>query len=142
MKAPGFARIIGVLYLFLGALGFAPWATSPMPMGAEYVILDNHYGLIFGAFPVNAAHDFIHILVGGWGILASFGFKGSVFYLRVVACVSLLLVVLGAIPLTNTLFGAVPIYGWDVSLNLVVGLVALYGGFGAGALPAEESFAF
>ena len=50
-----------------------------------------------------------------------------------------MLVVLGSIPITNTLFGAVPIYGWDVGL-LLVALVALYGGFGAGSYEAVEGF--
>ena len=118
MKAPGFARIIGVVFLFVGALGFAPWATVPAPLSAEYINLSTSYGMIFGIFPVNAVHDLIHIAIGGWGVLASFGFKGSVLYLRSVACFYLLLVVLGAIPITNTLFGAVPIYGWDVGLHL------------------------
>ena len=140
MKAPGFARIIGVVFLVAGALGFAPWVTTPAPLDAQYINLGNYYGMIFGIFPVNAAHDFIHIVIGGWGVLASFGFKPSVIYLRSVACLYLLLVVLGTIPITNTLFGAVPIYGWDVGLHLIVALVALYGGFGAGSYEPVEGF--
>jgi len=138
MKAPGFARVIGVLFLFAGALGLVPWATSPAPLDAEYINLAGHYGLLFGTFPVNDVHDFIHIVIGGWGILASFGFKASVLYLRAISIFYLLLVVLGAIPITNTLFGAVPIYGWDIALHLIVALVALYGGFGAGAIAPDE----
>jgi hypothetical protein len=140
MKAPGIARIIGVVFLFVGALGFAPWAAPPAPLGAEYINLSTSYGMIFGLFPVNAAHDLIHIAIGSWGVLASFGFKPSVLYLRSVACLYLLLVVLGAIPITNTLFGAIPIYGWDVGLHLLVALVALYGGFGAGSQEPVEDF--
>lgn len=141
MKAPGFARIIGILFLAAGALGFVPWATSPAPLSLEYINLAGHYGLLFGTFAVNDAHDLIHIVIGGWGILASFAFKSSVLYLRAVACLYLLLFVLGIIPITNTLFGAVPIYGWDAGLHLIVALVALYGGFGAGAV-REEAPAF
>jgi hypothetical protein len=140
MKAPGLARIIGVVFLFIGALGFAPWATTPAPLGAEYINLSNFYGMIFGIFPVNAAHDLIHIVIGGWGVPASFEFKPAVIYLRSIACLSVLLAVLGAIPITNTLFGAVPIYGWDVAFDLLVALVALYGGFGAGSYEAVEGF--
>jgi hypothetical protein len=140
MKAPGFARIIGVVFLFAGALGFAPWATTPAPLGAEYINWSNFYGMNFGIFPVNAAHDLIHIAAGGWGVLASFGFKSSVIYLRTIACLYLLLVILGAIPITNTLFGAVPIYGWDVPFHLLLALVALYGGFGAGSQEPVEGF--
>jgi Domain of unknown function (DUF4383) len=137
MKAPGFARVIGVLFLVVGALGFVPWATSPAPLSAEYINLAGHYGFLFGAFAVNDAHDLIHVFIGGWGILASFAFKSSVLYLRVVACLYLLLTVLGVIPITNTLFGAVPIYGWDIALHFIVAAIALYGGFGAGAFREE-----
>jgi Domain of unknown function (DUF4383) len=140
MKAPGIARIIGVVFLFAGALGFAPWATSPAPLDAQFINWGAAYGMIFGIFPVNAAHDLIHIAIGGWGVLASFDFKPSVMYLRSIACLYLLLVVLGAIPITSTLFGAVPIYGWDVALDLLVALLALYGGFGAGSYEAVEGF--
>jgi len=139
MKAPAFSRLFGVIFLLVGALGFAPWATPPAPLGAEYLTLGNGYGLIFGIFAVNGAHDLLHILIGGWGVLASFGFKPSVIYLRFLAVFYLLLVVLGSIPITNTLFGAVPIYGWDVGLHAIVALVALYGGFGAGAVSPEAN---
>jgi hypothetical protein len=137
MKAPALARILGVAFLFAGALGFMPWVTAPAPLGAEYINLGAYYGFLFGVFPVNGAHDFLHILVGGWGVLASYALKPAVWYLRVIACLYTAFVVLGAIPITNTLFGAVPIYGWDVAIHLVVALLALYGGFGAGA--AQEA---
>jgi hypothetical protein len=142
MKAPGFARVIGVIFLFAGALGFAPWATSPAPLSAEYINLAGHYGFVFGLFPVNDAHDLIHILLGGWGVLASFAFRPSVVYLRSIAVLYAVLVLLGLIPITNTLFGAVPIYGWDIALHGIVAVVAIYGGFGAGSIQPEEATAY
>ena len=66
MKAPAFARIFGVLFLFIGALGFAPWATAPAPLSAEYINLGSYYGLVFGIFAVNGVQDLVHILIGGW----------------------------------------------------------------------------
>ncbi len=142
MKAPALARILGVAFLFAGALGLAPFATPPAPLTAEFVNLAGNYGFLFGVFPVNAAHDVLHVLLGGWGVLASFGFKGSVLYLRVTACAYLALAILGLIPITDTLFGAVPSYGYDVLLHLGVGLLALYGGFGAPSIaPPPEEFA-
>jgi len=40
-----------------------------------------------------------------------------------------LLVILGLLPATNTLFGLIPVYGNDVWLHLVLGVVAAYFGF-------------
>jgi hypothetical protein len=133
MKAPALARILGVAFLLAGALGLAPFATVPAPLTAEYITLGGHYAYLFGFLPVNGLHDFLHIVFGGWGILASFGFKGSLIYLRSIAWIYLVLVVLGTIPITDTIFGAVPIYGFDVLLHLFIALVALYGGYGAGS---------
>lgn len=50
-------------------------------------------------------------------------------YAQIVAVAYGLLVVPGLLPTTNTLFGLVPIYGNDVWLQLVLGVVATYFGF-------------
>ena len=50
-------------------------------------------------------------------------------YGKIVAIFYGLLVVLGLIPATNTLFGLVPIYGNDVWLHLVLGAIGAYFGF-------------
>ena len=47
-----------------------------------------------------------------------------------------LLVILGLIPATSTLFGLVPIYGYGVWLHLALGAIAAYFGFMG---PAEVS---
>jgi hypothetical protein len=133
MKAPTFARIYGIVFLFVGAFGFAPLVTSPAPLSAEYLQLGDGYGFIFGLFPVNGLHDFVHIIFGGWGVIASFDFKWSVTYLRAVLWIYLVLVVLGLIPITNTLFGAMPVYGHDIWLHLLLALAAAYGAYGAGS---------
>ena len=142
MKAPAIARLLGVAFLFAGALGLAPFATPPAPLTAEYINLDANYGMLFGVFPVNAALDVLYIILGGLGVIASFDFKRAVIYLRVTTILCLVLVVLGTIPITNTLFGAVPIYGYDVLLHLVAMLFAAWGGFLAGSVgePNPEDF--
>ena len=57
-------------------------------------------------------------------------------YAQIVAVAYGLLVILGMLPATNTLFGLVPIYGNDVWLHLVLGVVAAYFGF---MTPAEAA---
>ena len=50
-------------------------------------------------------------------------------YARAAAVIYALLTVLGMIPVTNTAFGRVPIYGHDVWLHAVLAVVAAYFGF-------------
>ena len=63
------------------------------------------------------------------GIVAFGGFLAPRLYAQIVAVAYGLLVILGLLPATQTLFGLVPIYGNDVWLHLVLGVVAGYFGF-------------
>lgn len=132
MKAPAIARVLGFAFLLAGILGFAPFVTVPADLTAQWVTLNANYGFLAAIFPVNAVHDLIHVLFGVWGIAAASKFAAAVRYCRFIAWIYGLMVLLGAIPITNTLFGIVPIYGYDVVLHFVVALLALYGGYGAG----------
>jgi hypothetical protein len=135
MDARAIARILGLLFVVVGALGFVPLAfiASPAPPDAPVVSLDPQYRLLFAVFPVNAAHDVLHILLGVWGLVAGIRFRPAVFYCRFVAVLYLVLAVFGLIPLLNTLLGVAPIYGWDIALHFLAALFAAYGGFGRGS---------
>lgn len=132
MKAPLIAKVLGIAFLAAGVLGFAPYVTVPADLTAQWITLNANYGFLAALFPVNAVHDVIHVLFGVWGLAAAGSFKGAVRYCRAIAWIYGLLVLLGAIPITNTVFGIVPIYGFDVGLHLLVALLAFYGGYGAG----------
>jgi hypothetical protein len=86
-----------------------------------------------GVLPVNLLHNLVHVLFGILGIVAFAGLFAPRVYAQIVAVAYGLLVVLGLLPATNTLFGLVPIYGNDVWLHLVLGVVAAYFGFMAPA---------
>jgi hypothetical protein len=133
MKAPVIARVLGFAFLVAGILGFVPYVTVPAGFTAQWVTLNANYGFLFGVFPVNAIHNVIHILFGIWGLAASGGaFAASVRYCKSVAWIYAILGILGAIPITNTLFGVVPLYGYDVPIHLLVALAGFFGGYGAG----------
>jgi len=137
MNAPLVARILGLLFLVASVAGLLPWIAPEVPYDAPVVILDAGYRDLFGIFPLNAVHDLIHGFFGIWGVLASLRFRAAVFYLRSVVWIYLLMVILGIIPITNTLFGVAPIYGWDIALHLIILLAAAYGGYGRGSLAPE-----
>jgi hypothetical protein len=92
------------------------------------------YGLVMGLLPVNVLHNLVHVLFGILGVVAYGGLFAPRVYAQIVAVAYGLLVILGLLPATNTLFGLIPIYGNDVWLHLVLGVVAAYFGF---MTPAE-----
>jgi hypothetical protein len=137
MNAPLIARILGVLFIVGAVAGFVPWFAPAAPFDAPVVTLDASYRMLFAVFPVNAAHDLVHLIFGIWGLAASYRFSASVLYLRSITWIYLILVIFGVIPILNTLFGIAPIYGWDVALHTLVVLVAAYGGYGRGSIKPE-----
>jgi hypothetical protein len=132
MSTQTFARIWGILFLAVGAAGFVPGLTTEHTH--PDVTLDAGLGLELGLFPVNVAHNAVHLLFGVWGLLASRSLGGSVTYGKIVAVAYGLLTVLGLISASKlwTLFGLVPLYGHDVWLHAVLAAGAAYFGFFAG----------
>ncbi len=122
-----FAAAFGVVFLLAGLSGFIP-GLSPEHMHPDMVVTAESR-LAVGLFPVNALHDVVHLAFGVWGLLAARGALGSLVYARSVALIYALLTVLGLIPLTDTAFGLVPIYGNDVWLHAALAVVAAYFGF-------------
>jgi hypothetical protein len=142
MKAPLVARILGILLFAIGIAGFVPFLTPAAGPTAEYVTIGANYGFLAGLFPVNIAHDVLNLIFGIWGVGASFAFAGSVRYCRWMTWIGAFAVVLGAIPITNTLFGIAPLYGHDIWLDALLTVVALYGGYvpGASTPDPDETF--
>jgi len=129
MSTRMFALIFGIVFLLAGASGFIPGLLHPVPAGAPPLTVASGYGFILGLLPVNILHNLVHVLFGILGIAAYAGVFAPRIYAQIVAVSYGLLVILGLVPATNTLFGLVPIYGADVWLHLVLGLVAAYFGF-------------
>ena len=71
----------------------------------------------------------VHLLFGIWGLVAARSTGAARLYARAVAVIYGALTVMGLIPLTNTTFGLVPIYGNDVWLHALLAAVAAYFGF-------------
>src|SRR5579864_7526963 len=98
--AQRFAQVFGVIYIVVGVIGFVPGVTT-MISGVD----GPFYGSILGLFPVNAVHDILHVLLGGWGLLASKSAESSRAFARWLAFLLILLAILGWIPGTSMLFG-------------------------------------
>jgi len=131
MTAPRLSLLFGILFLVVGGLAFVPALAPHASFDAPVVVtLDPHYRLLFGLFPVNLAHDAIHVLVGIFGVIAARSFASATGYFRKLFWFYLLVGILGVIPITNTLFGIAPVYGWDVLLHLGTAVVAWFAGYG------------
>lgn len=129
MSTRTFALIFGIVFLLAGISGFVPGFLHPVHADAPPLTVNSGYGLVFGLLPVNILHNLVHVLFGILGLIAFAGVFSPRTYAKIIAIFYGLLVVLGLIPATNTLFGLVPIYGNDIWLHAVLGAIAAYFGF-------------
>ena len=64
------------------SVALADNAIAPAHKGA---ILGTGDDMLFGLFPVNAAHNVLHILFGLWGLMAARSWRGALIYARSIA---------------------------------------------------------
>jgi len=93
------------------------------------MVVSMGYGFLFGIFPVNILHNLVHLIIGGWGILAYGQDHTARFFSQSLTGIYGVLAVMGLIPLLNVTFGLIPIYGYDVGLHAITAAVAAYFGF-------------
>jgi hypothetical protein len=120
------ALIFGVVFLLVGVAGLLTEGGTSM----------EHGGLLLGLFPVNLAHNIVHILFGVWGIAASRSWDGAKAYTRIGGIIYIVLAILGFIEPDG--FGIVPLGGNDIWLHLVLGLVLAGVGFTARPVGASS----
>jgi hypothetical protein len=125
MNTRVFALVYGIVFLAVGIAGFIPGITQPggpSPEGSPPVH-DVH--LLLGIFPVNAAHNLVHVLFGLGGLIASRDLRLSWFYACITGAVYLILFFMGLTSGLKTMFGMAPLYGADVWLHLVLAVIAI-----------------
>ena len=124
------AGVFGAVYLLVGIVGFLPF------LGGSYT-LDSHN--LLWLFPVNAAHNVVHIGVGVLGLAAyTSGVSASRLFAQTIGAVYAALAVIGVFAGAGNLLGLVPIGGLDIGLHAATALVLLYVGF---AIPNREAVA-
>lgn len=131
MNLNAMAMVFGVVFLLVGLAGFFP---APPPPNAPPLAVPHGHGMLFGLFPVNTLHNFVHLLFGALGIAAWAGVLMTARgYFQLVAISYVVLAVLGLFPGTHTLFGLAPIWGNDIWLHALLAIVAAYFGYVAPA---------
>jgi hypothetical protein len=142
MSTRRFAFFLAFFFLLAGIAGFIPFLAHPESGAAVVdngVAMADHGGailgtgddMLFGFFPVNAAHNGVHILFGLWGLAAARSWRGALVYARSVAIIYFLLAVAGLLPATQTGFGLIPLYAKNVWLHGLIALGGLYFGWAA-----------
>ena len=122
-----FAIAAGVVYVLVGLMGFVPGLNVPGPPNAPDIAVDSFYGYLLGLFPVNLLHNLVHIAIGTWGIWGyANGIPGSRLFARGLTVVYGVLAVMGLIPVLNTTFGLIPIFGHDIWLHAGTAAIAAY----------------
>lgn len=130
MTSRNFARVIGILFIAVGVLGFVPGLKSPPPAWAPHVAVEGAYGLLLGLFPVNWIHNLVHVALGLVALSSARTISDSRKFSRGLAIFYGALAVMGLIPTLNSVFGLIPLFGHDVWLHAVTAAFAAYFGFG------------
>ena len=141
MTTQRFAMFMGIVFLLVGVLGFVPGSTAPPPPQTPDLAVHAGYGYLLGLFPVNVLHNLVHLAIGIWGLTAYRTLTWARRFAQGLAIFYGMLAVMGLIPVLNTTFGLIPIFGHDVWLHAVTAIAAAYFGFAtaAGAISMERA---
>ena len=151
-----FSLTVGVVYFVLGLLGaVSGFVETSQDVPSIMTLVGSGttagFGYLFGLLPVNAFEGFVYLTIGTLGIAAYVGNEVvSRLYAQFLGVWLGVLAILGCIPVANTLFGLMPIYGNDVWLHLGTAIAGAYFGFAmdkgrpgkdpSGSQPLEKPF--
>jgi len=112
----GFAAGLGALLVAGALLGFVPallWSGAEIhPLAA-----DTPHDQLFGLFPVNAADNVVHGLLGLWGLAAARSVRGAILFARAMTGIFAALTLGGFVPAAGDLL---PLYGNDIWLHALL----------------------
>ena len=111
------ALLFGVIFTALAILGFMGTGVGMPEMHGNM----DSMPLVLGLFPVNVAHNGVHLLFGAWALAASRNAKASMLFAMVSGAVYLVLAGLGIYAPNG--FGLVPLGGYDILLHVGIAVV-------------------
>lgn len=130
-----FSLAVGLVYTALGLLGFFSSFVEPSQAIPEIMTrvgtgTTAGYGYLFGLLPITIVANLFNLIIG---IVGFAGFLSPEPAARIfsdsLAVWFGLLTVLGLIPIADTAFGLMPLFGNNVWLHLVTAVLAAYFGF-------------
>ena len=123
-----FSLVCGLVFTLLGIMAFIPGFVST-PLTYPALNVESGFGLLLGAFPVNIILKVFFLAVGLWGIYSYRNYMMSRNYGRVMCIVFGVGAVMGMIPVLNTTFGLMPLYGNNIWLHGLSCIAAGYFGY-------------
>ncbi|MBW4636242.1 MAG: DUF4383 domain-containing protein [Iphinoe sp. HA4291-MV1] len=129
MRARYFALISGIVFILIGLFGFIPGMVATPGTGGPEVVVKAGYGYLLKAFPINVLDNIMYIAVGIWGLVSYRSYMKARSYGRGLAIFYGVLAIMGLLPVLNTVFGLIPIFGNDVWLHAITAIIAAYFGF-------------
>jgi hypothetical protein len=113
---------IGLFYILIGCLGFMSGLLS-LPAHAPVLTIDVGYGYLLGLFPVNIVSNIFHLLIGIYFTALCFRWVNvsTAFH---VSNFMALLAIFGLIPVINSMFGLIPLFGHNIWLYFLTALIA------------------
>jgi len=145
MRPRQFALIAGIVMVVVGILAFIPGLNTVPAEGMPALNVDSSYGLFLGFIPMNALNKILSIAMGAVGIAVAYApatsLPGSIRWSRVLFVLSGILAILGLFPQTNTLFGYMPLYGWNIVTSAVFAILGAYFGFALTARVPDQKMA-
>lgn len=129
MRHRYFPLIVGIIYVIVGILGFIPGLVAAPTLNSPSLLVNAGYGYLMGLFPINILHNLVHIGVGLWGISSYGSLNKAQSFSRGLVYFYGLLAIMGLIPILNTTFGIIPIFGHDIWLHAITAAIAAYFGF-------------
>ena len=143
MPVRSFSFIVGLIYTALGLLGLTSILVEPssaIPDIMTQVGVTEGFGYILGLFPTNAFGGFVYVTIGLAGLAGSRAPEGAARIFVDFFAVGLgLFSLLGIIPVANTFFGLMPLFGNNVWLHLATAVPAAYFGFAKDKAPAGKA---
>lgn len=132
MKPQRFALIAGLLFFITGILSFVDSLQGDSSV-LKPLLLNTYSSNFLGVFPMNVINKVALLLFGAFGIFAAASkfraLSSSVAFARLVALVMIPGAILGLFPSTDTIGGYWPLYGGEVALHGIFGLLGAYYGF-------------
>ncbi len=124
-----FAAFMGVIYVFVGIVGFIPALRGAPPADAPALSVTAQYGYLLGLFPINLVHNLVHILIGVAGLACFRRTDTAIAYCRGLAILYLVLAIMGLFPVLRTTFMLIPLFGHDIWLHAGTALLAAFFGW-------------
>ena len=145
MRPKQFALIFGLIMVVAGILAFIPSLNVAPTAGMPALDLNNSYGLFLGYVPMNVLNKIALIAFGAVGVAISqapaTALPGSIRWSRIIFVVMGVLAIIGLFPQTQTLFGYMPLYGWDVAVHALMSVLGAYFGFALTARVPDQKMA-